>query len=65
MIGYSDASGIGFGGVVIGEDESIPLTVFRGQWPPDISADLVSFTNPVGRLSISDLKMAVFESSVC
>jgi hypothetical protein len=58
LIGYSDASGIGFGGVVIGESDAVPPTVFRGQWPPDITNDLVSFTNPNGRLSISDLEMA-------
>jgi hypothetical protein len=58
LIGYSDASGIGFGGVVIGELDAVPPTVFRGQWPPDITKDLVSVTNPNGRLSISDLEMA-------
>ena len=58
FIGYTDASGIGFGGVIIGEDEELPPTVFRGQWPPDIRDDLVSWTNRTGRLSINDLELA-------
>ena len=47
-IGYTDASGHGFGGIIIGETSEIPPTVFRGEWPPDIPKDLVSFDNPGG-----------------
>lgn len=60
FIGYTDASGAGFGGVVIGEDGKLPPTVFRGMWPPDIQAAMVSNENPDGTLSINDLEMAGF-----
>jgi hypothetical protein len=49
---------VGFGGIIIGEDAAVPPTVFRGQWPPDIQAELVSWTNRDGRLSINDLELA-------
>ena len=58
VIGYSDASRHGFGGIVIGEEASVPPTVVRGQWPPDIRQELVSQSNPHGRLTINDLEMA-------
>ena len=57
-IGYTDASGAGFGGIIIGEDDMVPPTVFRGQWPPDIQSELVSWTNRNGALSINDLELA-------
>ncbi len=41
-----------------GESLPIPPTVFRGQWTPDVKQNLVSLTNPKGKLSISDLEMA-------
>lgn len=60
FIGYTDASGVGFGGIIIGEGKQLQPTVFRGQWPPDIRAELVSPQNPTGSLSINDLEMAGF-----
>ena len=57
-IGYTDASGAGFGGIIIGEEAAVTPTVFRGQWPPDIQAELVSWTNRNGSLSINDLELA-------
>ncbi len=57
-IGIVDASSFGVGGVVLGELLGIPPTVFRLQWPQDITDNLVSFKNPRGPLSISDLEMA-------
>ena len=42
-IGYSDASGTGFGGIVFGETTAIPPTVFRGQWP-SIAAQPIRIT---------------------
>ncbi len=47
-IGIVDASSRGIGGVVIGELLELPPTVFRLQWPPEITKDLVSFDNPNG-----------------
>ena len=57
-IGIVDASSYGVGGVVLGELSGIPPTVFRLKWPKDITDNLVSFQNPRGPLSISDLEMA-------
>ena len=57
-VGIVDASSYGVGGVVIGELSPIPPTVFRLQWPSDISADLVSFDNPKGCITNSELEMA-------
>ena len=59
-IGYTDASGEGFGGIIIGDGDHVIPTVFRGEWPPDIKASLVSLQNPNGALSINDLEMAGF-----
>ena len=36
-IGYTDASKAGFGGIIIGETLPLSPTVFRGEWPPDIT----------------------------
>jgi hypothetical protein len=57
-IGIVDASSHGVGGVILGELSALPPTVFRLQWPMDISVDLVSFSNPKGRINHSDLEMA-------
>jgi hypothetical protein len=57
-IGIVDASSYGVGGVVLGELSGIPPTVFRLQWPQDITDNLVSIHNPRGQLSILDLGMA-------
>jgi hypothetical protein len=47
-VGIVDASSHGGGGLIVGELLPVPPTVFRLQWPADISADLVSFENPRG-----------------
>ncbi len=60
IIGYTDASRHGFGGVIVGETTAIPPTVFRGAWPPDIKNELVLVHNPSGSISISDLEMTGF-----
>ena len=56
--GYCDASAFGAGGVWLGATVPTPPIVWRVQWPADISADVVSDTNPGGRLTNSDLEMA-------
>ena len=58
FIGITDASGHGLGGVVVGENKSVPPTVFHLQWPQDISANIVSDSNPTGSITNSDLEMA-------
>ena len=57
-IGITDASGHGLGGVIIGENCAAPPTVFRLQWPQDISDSIVSDVNPGGTITNSDLEMA-------
>ena len=57
-IGVTDASSFGAGGVIFGENKKAPLTVFRVQWPHDITAAVISDTNPNGTLTNNDLEMA-------
>ncbi len=57
-VGIVDASGHGAGGVVLGENLACTPVVFRWEWPEDIKQDIKTFSNPLGRLSNSDLKMA-------
>ena len=58
FIGVVDASGQGVGGVVIGENLACTPTVFRMEWPDDIKAELVSWSNRTGSITNSDLEMA-------
>jgi hypothetical protein len=57
-VGICDASKYGIGGIVIGESQAAPPTVFRLEWPEDIRAALVSEHNPTGTLTNSDLECA-------
>jgi hypothetical protein len=57
-VSITDASGHGLGGVIIGENKEVPPVVFRLQWPADITASIVSDTNPEGAITNSDLEMA-------
>ena len=57
-IGYCDASAFGAGGVWFSGTHPLPETVWRLQWPPDITAAVVSDSNPTGTLTNSDLEMA-------
>lgn len=57
-IGYCDASAFGAGGVWFSGTSPIPETVWRLQWPRDITAAVVSESNPEGALTNSDLEMA-------
>jgi hypothetical protein len=56
--GYCDASAFGAGGVWFGADRDLTPIVWRVQWPKDITDAVVSFTNPNGRITNSDLEMA-------
>ena len=58
FIGITDASGHGLGGVIVGERKGVPPTVFRLQWPEDITRNIISDDNPSGTLTNSDLEMA-------
>ena len=57
-IGYCDASAFGAGGVWFSGQSSLPETVWRLQWPRDITAAVISESNPTGTLTNSDLEMA-------
>ena len=56
--GYCDASAFGAGGVWFGANIALPPSVWRVQWPADITNNVISDANPDGRLTISDLEMA-------
>ena len=57
-VGIKDASGQGVGGVIFGENMACTPTVFRYEWPEDVKWQLVSFENPAGTISNSNLEMA-------
>jgi hypothetical protein len=58
FIGVVNASGHGVGGVIIGQLSECPPTVFYLQWPPDITANVITELNPTGTLTNSDLELA-------
>jgi hypothetical protein len=64
-LGYHDASGSGAGGVWFPTPHLVPrcelagrLLLWRYQWPEEIHSRLVTETNPMGSISISDLELA-------
>jgi hypothetical protein len=57
-IGYCDASAFGAGSVWFSGTSSVHKRVWRLQWPQDITAAVVSESNPTGALTNSDLEMA-------
>jgi hypothetical protein len=57
-VGYCDASAFGAGGVWFSGRLSITPTVWRVQWPHDITTNVVSDSNPTGTITNSDLEMA-------
>jgi hypothetical protein len=56
--GYCDASAFGAGGVWFGAGAPLSPIVWRVQWPKDITDDVVSDSNPNGRITNSDLELA-------
>ena len=56
--GYCDASAFGASGVWFGANMASAPSVWRVQWPSDITNDVVSDANPNGRLTNSDLELA-------
>jgi hypothetical protein len=58
IVGVTDASSHGVGGVVFGENIGVPPTVFRLPWPAAVQADSISASSPGGQLTNSDLEMA-------
>ena len=57
-IGFADASGLGAEGVWIYPNKDGLNYVWRLPCPEDIRTDLVSFENPQGRITNSDLELA-------
>jgi hypothetical protein len=57
-IGYCDASAFGAGGVWLSGADPLPEKVWQLQWPRDITAAVVSGSNPTGKQTNSDLEMA-------
>lgn len=57
-VGYCDASAFGAGGVWFSGDKALPPTVWRVVFPQDITQAVVSYDNPQGILTNSDLEMA-------
>ena len=57
-IDITDALGLGAGGVWIDPNKYGRNYVWRLPWPEDIRTDLVSFDNPQGRITNSDLELA-------
>ena len=58
FVGVKDASGHGVGGVIVGENKACVPTVFRFEWPDDIKREIVSDSNPNGKITNSDLECA-------
>ena len=56
-IGYCDASKLGAGGVWLVGTRQLAPVVWRVEWPDDIRQQVVSFDNPSGTLTNSDLEM--------
>ncbi len=56
--GIVDASSHGIGGVIFGKILGCTPTIFWWQWPKDICSDIITFENPQGTITNSDLEMA-------
>jgi hypothetical protein len=50
-VGVVDASSYGVGGVIIGGLSPCPPTVFRQQWPPNVTESVISDANQGGKLT--------------
>jgi hypothetical protein len=57
-VGYCDASKLGAGGVWLSGTHYLQPVVWRVEWPEDIRQSVVSYDNPSGSISNSDLEMA-------
>ena len=57
-LGFCDASGLGSGGVWLDPARTGQNLVLRLPWAPDIVNNLISSTNPQGKVTNSDLDIA-------
>jgi hypothetical protein len=58
FVGVVDASSHGVGGIIIGKLLECPPMVLRQQWPPDITANVKSESNPMSTITNLDLELA-------
>ena len=57
-LGYSDACGLGAGGIWCSGLKSLQPVLWQVEWPKDIQANLVTAENPTGSVTINDLELA-------
>jgi hypothetical protein len=57
-VGVCNAFGHGVGGIIIEENSKCPPTVFRYQWPEEITVALQTQDNPKGTITNSGLELA-------
>ncbi len=57
-VGYHDAAAKGAGGVWFSLTDHMPPLIWREGFPPDISSNVVTDTNPHGGITNSDLELA-------
>ena len=55
---YIDTSSIGSDGVELNSNSDGDHFIWRVEWPPDVVADLISWDNPKGWTTNSDLELA-------
>lgn len=58
IIQYTDACGLGAGGVVVGGKEDLHPIVWQYEWPEEVKRELITDKNPNGSLTINDLELA-------
>ena len=58
FIGYSDACGIGAGGVWCSGQQQVNPMVWKYEWPSEIKSKLITDKNPNGSITINDLELA-------
>ena len=57
-ISYTDACGLGAGGVWCSGTSSLHPFLWQVEWPADIKSNLVTSKNPLGSITINDLELA-------
>ena len=57
-LGFCDTSGLGAGGVWLDPVRTGQNLVWRLPWPPNIADNLISGTNPQGKITNYDLELA-------
>jgi hypothetical protein len=63
-LGAEDACAQGMGGVWLSRTGSAPPLLWRQRFADDIAANVISFDNPAGRVTNSDLELAAYVSAL-